>query len=405
MLICNKGARNLSSCVPIDERSIGLSWPLLRVPDPRFLSSSGIERFENTQGMVSKMNKNTRNALLAIVLICSGVLVFDYLKNDRIFFGLFDEDKEEVVIYSAFKFTGVREDATGTTVTGATSRVWFDENSDGVMQYSELGTFTESSGVYTSDQEYPIGLDYDLWVQLWATTYQLTYANFHMTGQRNAGGEAKSVGQLEVRLTDDSMTYDGSMNGVPFDTTDYNYTLSGATGNLKAEIVLSAADYGISSQVWEGVNYKTVYGVDRDNSYYVRWDAISEGTGDTLSIAKASVMAPTFFAAYCTIQDKVDVNVAVSSFDFNFNDGVSWFFIKELDSSFGDLMYNTADDVAPRPFISIGLGTIGAAGTFAATYGIGLWQDVTYDNMMSGAWTKGTALALGTSGDGWAWIV
>ena len=103
--------------------------------------------------------------------------------------------------YSAFKYTGVRKDATATTVTSATTRIWFDLNLDGVMQYSELGSLTESSGVYTSDIEYPIGLDYDLWVKVYATNYQVTYECVHMTGQRNSDGSAKNIGQLELMQT------------------------------------------------------------------------------------------------------------------------------------------------------------------------------------------------------------
>ena len=307
--------------------------------------------------------------------------------------------------YSAFKYTGVRKDATATTVTSATTRIWFDLNLDGVMQYSELGSFTEASGVYTSDTEYPIGLDYDLWVQVYATNYQVTYSLEHMTGQRNSDGSAKNIGQIELILTDDSITWSGRMNGVDFDTTDYNATLSGTTGTLEAEFLLSAADYGISSQVWEGIDYQTVYGESRALDYLVKWDQIGEGDNDEITIAKASFLAPTFFSAYCTVQDKVDGMINVAEFDLNYDDGVNWFCINILTSDWGDLFYNTADASAPRPAVEFGMGTISGVGTFAATYGIGLWQGVTYDEMMAGSWTKGTDLALGTCGDGWGWAL
>lgn len=311
----------------------------------------------------------------------------------------------EDVEWSPFKYSGVRKDATATGVTSATTRVWFDANDDSVMQYSELGSFTESSGVYTSDMEYPIGLDFDLWVQIYATSYQVTYQKVHMTGQRNDDGSAKNVGQIEVILTDDSITWSGRMNGVDFDTTDYNATLSGDEGTLEAEFVLSAADYGLSSQIWEGVDYQTVYGISKPLDYIVKWDEIGEGSNDAITIAKSSVMAPTFFCAYLTVQDKVDGMVNVAEFDLNYDDGVNWYCISVLTSDWGDLFYNTADSTAPRPAVEFDMGTISAVGTFAATYGIGLWQGVTYDEMMAGSWTKGTDLALGTSGNGWGWAL
>ncbi|MBY8999135.1 MAG: hypothetical protein KGD60_15585, partial [Candidatus Thorarchaeota archaeon] len=73
------------------------------------------------------MDPNKRNAIVVICLLAVGVMAFDFIKNDRLFFGLFDGDEDEVVIQeSSFKFSGVREDATATAVTSATSRVWYD---------------------------------------------------------------------------------------------------------------------------------------------------------------------------------------------------------------------------------------------------------------------------------------
>lgn len=329
------------------------------------------------------------------------------------------DDDDDVVVgeESVFKFTGVRKDATSTTVTSATARVWYDTNEDDVMQYSELGSFTESSGVYTSNMEYPIDYSYidedgetvfvsfDFWVQVYATGYQITYQKCHMTGQRNTGGEAKNIGYIEIIQTDDSITWSGRMNGVDFDTTDYNYTLSGDEGTLECEFVLSAADYGLSSQIWEGIDYQTVYAISKPHDYVVKWDEIGEGADDAITIAKSSIMAPTFFAAYLTVQDKVDGMINVAEFDLNYDDGVNWFCISVLTPAWGDLFYNTADSTAPRPAVEFGMGTISAAGTFAATYGIGIWQGVTYDEMLAGSWTKGTDLAVGTCGDAWGWIV
>lgn len=195
------------------------------------------------------------------------------------------------------------------------------------------------------------------------------------------------------------------MNGVDFDTTDYNATLSGDEGTLECEFVLSAADKGLSSQIWEGIDYETIYGEDKVHDYVVKWDEIGEGANDAITIAKASYLAPTFFSAYLTVQDKVDGMVNVAEFDLNYDDGVNWYCISVLTPAWGDLFYNTADPTAPRPAVEFGMGTISAVGTFAATYGIGIWQGVTYDEMMAGSWTKGTDLAMGTCGDGWGWAL
>ncbi len=334
-----------------------------------------------------------------LVSVAYGDEIMDYLQGDG------DVDDDGDVMYSAFKYAGVRKDATATSVTSATTRVWFDANEDGVMQYSEIGSLTETSGVYASDQEYPMGLEYDLWVQVYATSYQVTYEKLHMTGQRNSDGSAKNLGQIELIQTDDSLTWSGRMNGVDFDTTDYNYTLSGTSGTLEAEFTLSAADKGVSSQIWEGIDYMTVYGTTKVNDYLVKWDSITEGDNDEIIIAKASFLAPTFFCAYSTEAHKVTGQINVAEFDINYADGTNWYCIDIVTSNWGDLFYNTADTSAPRPSIDFEMGTISAAGTFLATYGIGLWQGVTYDEMMAGSWTKGTDLALGTCGDAWGWIV
>ena len=362
------------------------------------------------------MNVKGKDVLVIVVIACLVAAVFGatiYTIAAPYLPGYVDPDATDTttttvippdVAWSAFKYTGVRKDATATTVTSATTRLWFDRNLDGIMQYSEIGSFTETSGVYASDQEYPIGLDYDLWVQVYATNYQVTYEKVHMTGQRNSDGSAKNIGQIEIIYTDDGLTWSGRMNGVDFDTTDYNYTLSGTSGDLECEMTLSAADKGLSSQVWEGIDYMSVYQETKVNDYLVTWDSIVEGDNDAIVIAKASYLAPTFFCAYLTEAHKVAGQINVAEFDINYADGTNWYCINVLTEDWGDLFYNTADTSAPRPSLEFGMGTISGAGTFLATYGIGLWQGVTYDEMMAGSWTKGTDLALGTSGDAWGWV-
>lgn len=360
---------------------------------------------------------------MILILIFAGAMFADFIVNDRVFFGLFEEEEEEeievedVAQESSFKFTGVREDATSTTVTSATTRVWYDENSDDVMQYSELGSFTEASGVYTSNKEdYPISTDtqdYWFWVQIYASNHWVTYQKVQMTGQRNSDGTAKMVGQIEVRQIDDALTWSGMANGAAFDTTDYNASIpdggtgAGESGTLVAEAILSAVDKGLSSQVWYGVDYKTVYGLDVVSvggmDYFIKWDTISEGVDDAISVADSSILAETFFCAYLTIQDKNDIVVDLTDFTYNYQDGTNWYCIMDFASIVGDVMYNTDDSNAPRPSVSFDFGPATAAGTFLATYGIGLWHNMRYDQMSVGSWTKGTTGALGTCGDAWAW--
>jgi hypothetical protein len=359
------------------------------------------------------MQKNTRNALLVLVIIFAAVNIYDFWKNDRIFFGLFDEEREEVVVQeSSFKFSGVREDATATAVTSATARVWHDKNGDGVMQYSELGSFTESSGVYTSnDEDYPISTDtqdFFFWVQAYASAHWVTYAKVQMTGQRNSDGSAKMVGEIEMRQIDDALTWSGAANGVAFDTTDYNATLSGTTGTLEAEMILSAADKGLASQIWNAVDYETVYGIDNyinGMEYFIKWDTITEGVNDAIVVADSSILAETFFCAYSTIADKNELVIDLTDFTYNYQDGTNWYCIMDFGSIVGDVMYNSDDANAPRPNVSFDFGVATASGTFLATYGISLWYDMRYDQMAVGSWTKGTTGALGTAGDGWAWTV
>ena len=364
------------------------------------------------------MDPNKRNAIVVICLLAVGVMAFDFFKNDRLFFGLFDEEEKDVVVQeSSFKFSGVREDATATAVTSATSRVWYDENGDGVMQYSELGSFTEASGVYTSNNEdYPISTDdadFFFWVQAYASNHWVTYEKVQMTGQRNSDGSAKMVGEIELRQIDDALTWSGQANGVAFDDTDYNATAvdglgtgAGDSGTLVAEMILSAADKGLSSQVWNAVDYETVYGIEATipgMEYFIKWDSITEGVNDAINVADSSILAETFFNAYLTIADKNELVIDLTDFTYNYQDGTNWYCIMDFGSIVGDVMYNTDDPNAPRPSVSFSFGPATAAGIFTVTYGIGCWYDIRYDQMTVGSWTKGTDGALGTCGASWAW--
>jgi len=257
--------------------------------------------------------------------------------------------------FSSFKYSAVQKDATATGVTSATTRVWWDADGDGFMDYSEIGSFTESSGVYTSNDEYPIGEDFDLWVQVYASGYQVTYKSVYMTGQRNSDGTAKPAGEIELVKTDTGITYDGTINDVGWDdATDYNATLSGTSGPAEVKIVLSAADLGISSQVWDGVDYETIYGISRDMPFYVKWDQITDE-----GIADSSVMAPDFFGLTMAIADKVTLKPSVTDFDHYGDDDTNWYGLQVVTPDWGDLFYNTIDTSAPKPTTAMIVAKIG----------------------------------------------
>ena len=360
--------------------------------------------------MASKAKQASNSTVLLAVIVVGLLLVVGGVIVIQNPFGIdytpvAPGDVDDDTVFSQFKFTAVIEDNTGTAVASMSVRVWWDGNNDGVMQYSELGMFTDSSGTYTSNMEYPIGEDFTFWVQTYtSTTYQVQYWEVSMTGQRNSDGSAKTIGNIEVRATADDVTYSGVANDAAFDTTDYNYTLTGTSGELEVDVVHVTADKGLTSQVFEAVDYEKAYGIYKDHPYLIKWDEIARGDGDAILIDKDSVLAGTFLAMYCTIQDKVDLMVDVGDFDYNYNDGVNWYFISFFDKLTGDAMYNTVDATAPRMHFTVDFGTITAAGTFLATYGVALWECVKYDQMMAGSWTKGTALALGTAGDAWGWV-
>jgi len=360
----------------------------------------------NPKGL-RNLDKNTRNAIIVIALlfftgagIQQGWFATGFSAIASWFGAVPPPPPPPTYEESAFKYSAFALD-TSTAVTSATTRVWYDANSDGKMTYSEIGRFTESSGVYTSDNEYPIGSEYDLWVQCYATNYQVTYQLMHITGSRNTDGSAKTVGSMDLIATDDSVTYDGMINKVAWDdSSDYNATLKGTSGLAEISIVLSAADKGLSSQVWEAVDYMSVYGVTKDYDYFVKWDQITEG-----GIPKAAILAPDFFGIYMTLQDKADLNPSMTDFDGYYQGVTNFFFFSTVTDAWGDLFYNSADSAAPRPTISFDVGTVTAAGTTVATYGVRICTGLTYEQMVSGVWTESAACTLGTGGNDWDWTI
>lgn len=306
---------------------------------------------------------------------------------------------------SKFSFSLYKEDTT--TATGSmTVTAWYDSNGDGKMQSTELKICSDSSGIYTSGKEYPIGADYDIWVQYYGTNYQTGYSKVHMSGSRNSDGSAKTIDEdIFIRATDNSVTYDGLINKVGWDdSTDYNATLSGTSGLAEVSIVLSAADKGLSSRIWEAVNYKNIYADIIDTNEYpedfwIKWDAIIAGIGIS------DVLAPDFFGIYMTIQDKIDLAPTVSDFEFYGDDNTNWYGAIVVSDSWGDLMYNSGDSSAPRPTVTFNVGTITASGQTVATYGVGIHTGLTYEQFVSFKWTESATYVLGTCGNDWDWTV
>ena len=310
---------------------------------------------------------------------------------------------------SQFKFTLYGED-TASAVSGMTVTAWYDANNDDKMQSGELRLCSDSSGVYTSGREYPIGAEYDIWLEYYGANYQTGYAKVHMSGAAASDLSAKIIDeQVFIRATDDSVIYDGTINGVTWDdSTNYNYTTSGATGLAEIRTVLSAADKGLSSRIWESVNYRSIYAdlftagnldiTDYSEGFWIKWDTIVSDT-----IATSQILAPDFFGIYMTIQDKIDLSPSTSNFAFSGDDNTNWYGAIIVSSAMGDLMYNTADTSAPRPLVSFNVGTMTAAGQTVATYGVGIHTGLTYEQMVEYIWTASATYMLGTGGNDWDW--
>lgn len=314
----------------------------------------------------------------------------------------------EGVEVSQFKFTPVKKDATGTAVTGATVRIWYDQNSDGKMQYNELGYVTESSGTYTSVNEYPIGDGYKFWAQVQASNYFTRYLQMYMTGSRNSGGEAKTAsiaqGSIEMTYMDDSVTYKGLIGTIAWDDgDDFNVTTQGA-GDYTAQIftTLSAEDKGIENSVWSNVDYEYVYSglessdADKTEGYWVKWDEVSDE-----GIAK--FYAPTFLGIHMTDSDATagsGFGMSSSDWDMSTSDGTNTYFSVYQDSNvgFSDYFYRSSDSVAPEPSFSFTMDVNAAA----AAINVGWYIDVEYGDWMDGNWPTGTAANyLGTLGSDW----
>ena len=304
---------------------------------------------------------------------------------------------------SKFSFPLFAED-TRTATASMIATAWYDSNGDGKMQYTELRSLTDSSGTYTTNREYPIG-DFDIWLQYHGTSYQTGYAKVSMSGSKNSDGSAKSLDQdVFIRATDDSVTYDGTIgNKVWDDGTDFNYTTT-SSGLAEISVVLSTEDKGISSRLWDAVDYKSVYSglLDRTEypeDFWLKWDEITDAT-----VEGGQVLAPDFFGIYMTIADKILLSPTVGDFDFYGDDNTDWYGAIVVDSSWGQLIYKSADSSAPTPTLTFNVGTITGAGATDTTHGVCIHTGLTYEQMVSFKWTESATYQLGTAGSDWDWV-
>jgi hypothetical protein len=360
------------------------------------------------------------------MLIISGIFIVSY--GDQIDFSNINfpwDDGEEIeqkrlddpeVTYNIFKYSAKAEDA-DTAVTSATTRGWFDWDFDGFMDKDEIFTFTEASGVYTSDIELPISyMEYDeegepigmkwfdIWIQARATNYLLTHDVVHITGERNSGGEAKPAGTVYLRYLDDGITYDGYIENVAWDdSSDYNATTYTAADATAEFIIKSAgtASRGLHSQVWEQVDYEAIYGYDADVPYYLHWDDIEDVdyTGDEL---EEIACVGTFFSIYFTEQDVDDAGVSRSDFDDRISDAANIYF-NQFTWDWDELFYKASDDSA---FQYDGFRiTLDIDAAFAAVK-VGFMIDVTMEDYIDSDIPYTTAAnAVGTLGTDWDGVI
>jgi len=305
---------------------------------------------------------------------------------------------------SQFKFTPVKKDASATAVSSATVRIWSDTNADGKMQYSELGLVTESSGTYTSIGEYSIGAQYTFWAQVQAANYATAYIQMYMTGTKNSDGSAKTANvatgsSIEMVYLNDGETYAGLIGSIAWDdAADYNSTTYGTDKNVKVLTTISAADQGLASQVWSQVFYESIYSqlsskADKEHSYWVKWDEITD-------VGIAKFYAPTFLGVQMTHQDAIDFGMSATDWDGHYDDLTTHFFWASESINWADLFYYTSDSAAPEGEFQF-TSAIKAAGTTVATYGVGFWLNLEYDDMVSGTWGTSATYYAGTPGSDW----
>ena len=322
-----------------------------------------------------------------------------------------DDDDGEIVDIegetSQFVGTLLKADST-TKITEEPIYIWYDWNGDGVMQRGDFGGYTTdegllgdgeiedtssaaTTGIFTSPSEYPIDEVIYLFIDDEGEEYQMTYKKVAMSGSRNSDGSAKTIGEVEVRATDDgSLDYSGLINGKAIDDgTDYNATTDGDVGEFELRIKLATSDAGFSSQTGYGVN--PTY--DTQQEYWTHW-----GSGVKY--------APSFIGFYLTNQDADDMGLKSSQFDFVKIGTTNTFYATYLwhfdESDTGDMFYDSDDTVAPT-FKATWDVDCDAAG--AMIY-IGLFQDVLWDDFVDGDWgptTDGTI--LGTLGADWDFVI
>lgn len=316
---------------------------------------------------------------------------------------------------SRFSMTMVKED-TSTVITSGTDYIWFDWNEDGNIQRGDFDGYYDSdddgvpelhggeieatspdstTGIFTSPSQYPMGPNFVIWIFYddGGETYQIAYDSTIISGSADSSA-VRHMGNMYARPTDDgALSYSGLIRSTAIDdSTDYNYTAGGQTGNFEIRVTWATSGSGVNSQTnpnffsWD----RDLYAGTSTGAYWTHW-----GTGKKY--------APTFLGFYCTNQDATDLGLDTIDFDFYYQGATNSFFAVYLDQFDGseDLFYDSSDDAAPTFIYSFDV-DINAAG--ALVY-VGFFQDVEYSDFIRGSWGPTTdATILGTLGADWDWV-
>ena len=157
---------------------------------------------------------------------------------------------------SQHKFTLTKR-GTATAVEGATVYAWYDWNKDGAVNLGEypegeIETLTSATttGLVTTAMEYPIGEE--VLYQIHKSGYEVeTFARARASIPAAHDGSALVVPSCFLTLTDTGATRI-SINGelLVSGSTDYNYTLSGATPSAEVVHTATTGDAGITEKAF-----------------------------------------------------------------------------------------------------------------------------------------------------------
>lgn len=249
----------------------------------------------------------------------------------------------------------------GTTTELADAEIfaWYDWDGNGAVKLGEypdgeiesLSSAT-TTGLVSTAISYPVGED--VLYQVHLATYEVETFTRSLSSIPNAhDGTALSVPNVYITLTDTGATRI-SMNGelLVTSSTDYNYTLSGASAECDVVHTATSTDAGINEQA------------------FTHW-----GTGKSYG--------GTFLGLTMLTADFTDL--CPEGFDGAFSDGTNYYVWYFVDGYFNDAGF-TGDERYSMTFMS----DIVDAGDFAI---IGLYNGVETDDLEIGNWNT----VLGTS--------